>query len=49
MVGLPIQAFLGPCWGEVLILSEFISEYPLVQKKHASEHPLQDLKPDLES
>ena len=25
--GLPIQAFLGPGWGEVLILSEFIWEY----------------------
>ena len=49
--GLPIQAFLGPGWGEVLILSVFISEYLHVhlQKKHTSEHPLPDLRPDLES
>jgi hypothetical protein len=49
--GLPIQEFLGPGWGEVLILSEFILEYPHVhlQKKHTSEHPLPDLRPDLQS
>jgi hypothetical protein len=27
MVGVPIQAFLGPCWGEVLISSEFLFKY----------------------
>jgi hypothetical protein len=47
--GLPIQAFLAPGWGEVLILSQFIWKYPHVhlQKNHTSEHPLPDLKPDL--
>jgi hypothetical protein len=37
--GLPIQAFLGPGWGEVLILLEFVWKYPNVhlQKKHTSE------------
>jgi hypothetical protein len=41
--GLPIQAFLGPGWGEVLISSEFIWEYLHVhlQKKHTSKHPCQ--------
>ena len=49
--GLPIQPFLGPGWGEVFIVSEFIYEYLHVhlQKKHTSEHPLPDLKLDLES
>ncbi len=50
--GLPIQAFLGPGWGEVLILSELICKYLHVQlskKNHTSEHPLQDLRPDVES
>ena len=49
--GLPIQAFLGPGWGEVLILSEFILQYLHVhlQKKHTLEHPLPDLRPDSES
>jgi hypothetical protein len=39
--GLPIQAFLGPSWGKVLNLSEFIWEYLHVhlQKKHTSEPP----------
>jgi hypothetical protein len=49
--GLPVQTILGPGWGEVLILSEFIWKYMDVhlQKKHTSEHPLPDLRPYLKS
>jgi hypothetical protein len=49
LVGVTDPGISGPGWGKVLILSEFIWEYIHVhlQKKHTSEHPLPDLRPDL--
>jgi hypothetical protein len=46
-----ILTFLGPRWGEVLILSKFYLKILrwLPQNTNTSEHPLQYLRPDLQS